>query len=590
MNVLCSGKIRLSLLLILLTIIICFACTRSVNLNSDDNNKYDSITKLVNNINFYRDPQAVLIQIKEIARTLEEGRDIQLLGTLTLKEAECFNQLNNSDSTAFYAYKGLNIARELQDPKLEAEAYKIIGHFYASINDYVSANEYYLKANKYALRTKDPVSTAIILNSVGNVYCNLGDYAKSIQYLKLALLKFDSLNDTYRSGLVFLNLTVPYLSINDTLNYQTCYKKAYSILEKYHDTTKIARLLMNHSEYIEDSGDIESAIRLTRKATELSKLKKDYILYSVGLLNLGSYLHDANRIEDAKKSIESSLEVAKKINNYSVTVDALTLLADIESHNNNSKLAYRYLYGCLLLKDSLVKVSTKKEVTAINLQKALQKQEYESNALQKNLDFKIRQNTYLVFLVVFVILLGIIIILNYYRIGKLKDREKRIIKENLDSENRILIIEKKRLALELETKNKELVTHSLRLITKNDILSKISNLSVKYYENNGLTKECYNDFVRIVEENGNLDKEWDQFRVLFEEVHHNFFSNLKQSFPDLTSHDLRFCSYIKINLTTKEIAKLLNISPGTVRTFKYRLKIRFRLNPETSIEDFLRDI
>jgi DNA-binding CsgD family transcriptional regulator len=70
-------------------------------------------------------------------------------------------------------------------------------------------------------------------------------------------------------------------------------------------------------------------------------------------------------------------------------------------------------------------------------------------------------------------------------------------------------------------------------------------------------------------------------------VHHEFFTELKAFFPDLTQKELRLCAFVRMNLTNKEIASILNISVRGVETARYRLRKRLSLNHEEDMAEFL---
>ena len=74
-----------------------------------------------------------------------------------------------------------------------------------------------------------------------------------------------------------------------------------------------------------------------------------------------------------------------------------------------------------------------------------------------------------------------------------------------------------------------------------------------------------------LQDNLHLDTDWNKFRIHFEQVHPNFFEELQSKYPTLTQNEQRLCAYFHINLSTKEIATLLNIDPASVRRAKTRL-------------------
>ena len=85
-----------------------------------------------------------------------------------------------------------------------------------------------------------------------------------------------------------------------------------------------------------------------------------------------------------------------------------------------------------------------------------------------------------------------------------------------------------------------------------------------------------------------LDTEdWEQFSRHFDEVHNNFLSTLKTRYPDLSTTDMKLCAYLRINLTTKEIAQSLGISVRGVETSRYRLRKKLEVPGDTPLYNFL---
>jgi DNA-binding NarL/FixJ family response regulator len=86
----------------------------------------------------------------------------------------------------------------------------------------------------------------------------------------------------------------------------------------------------------------------------------------------------------------------------------------------------------------------------------------------------------------------------------------------------------------------------------------------------------------VIKNNLYLDDDWERFRIHFEDVHPDFFKKLEAEHPTLTKNEVRLCAYFHINLSTKEIANLLNIDPASVRKAKMRLnkKMNNALNLE----------
>ncbi len=95
---------------------------------------------------------------------------------------------------------------------------------------------------------------------------------------------------------------------------------------------------------------------------------------------------------------------------------------------------------------------------------------------------------------------------------------------------------------------------------------------------------------KLMQQHGNIDKDWNNFKLYFENVHREFFIRLNQDFPDLTPNELKLAALIRLNLNIKESALILGISPESVKTARYRLRKKLNLEQETSILNFFLEL
>ena len=100
-------------------------------------------------------------------------------------------------------------------------------------------------------------------------------------------------------------------------------------------------------------------------------------------------------------------------------------------------------------------------------------------------------------------------------------------------------------------------------------------------------KQRYRSFMKKLDSSINDDEDWKHFEGNFKELHEEFFKQLKEKFPRLTHKDLKLSAYIKMNLSTKEIAPLMNISTRGVETHRYRLKKKLQIENDISIATYL---
>ncbi|HET8735166.1 MAG TPA: hypothetical protein VFM69_01075, partial [Pricia sp.] len=92
---------------------------------------------------------------------------------------------------------------------------------------------------------------------------------------------------------------------------------------------------------------------------------------------------------------------------------------------------------------------------------------------------------------------------------------------------------------------------------------------------------------REIKQHVNIDRDWEDFKRHFEEVHTDFHGRLKEKHPDLSANDLKLCSLTRLNLSIKETAGVLGISPESAKTSRYRLRKKLGLEPDDALLDYL---
>ncbi len=173
---------------------------------------------------------------------------------------------------------------------------------------------------------------------------------------------------------------------------------------------------------------------------------------------------------------------------------------------------------------------------------------------------------------------------SFYR-QKMTIKQKEL--EQLKNEN--LQAEIKRKEDILAIKNSELTSSVVHLSSKNEILHEIKRelRSIKYTKDISDITNTLNRVNANINQNFATDNNWELFEVHFNQLNNNFLGKLRKEFPELTQTNLKLCAYLRMNLSSKEIASLMNISPNAVIKSKYRLKLKFRLNKDRDLVDFI---
>jgi hypothetical protein len=157
------------------------------------------------------------------------------------------------------------------------------------------------------------------------------------------------------------------------------------------------------------------------------------------------------------------------------------------------------------------------------------------------------------------------------------------------SEKEIIKLQNEKLASEVKFKNRELADATMHLVERDSALQKVKDELQKLYKKTGNNHDVKKTLLLLkdVEQN---NSNWEQFATHFNEVNNDFLKKIKFQFPVLSNTDIKVCTYLKLNLSTKEIAQLLNISVRGVEISRYRLRKKMKIPKGETINDFLNDI
>ena len=160
------------------------------------------------------------------------------------------------------------------------------------------------------------------------------------------------------------------------------------------------------------------------------------------------------------------------------------------------------------------------------------------------------------------------------------------------NEKEIISLKNKNLEAELQFKNKELATITMHLVERGGMLLNIKQALLAVIQKTKIPDaehEFRNVFKTLneIEKNGD---DWNHFAIYFDQVHNNFLTILKTKFPQLSPTDLKLCAYLRLNLSSKEIAQILNISLKGVEVSRYRIRKKLNLPTETNLYDFLIEV
>lgn len=160
------------------------------------------------------------------------------------------------------------------------------------------------------------------------------------------------------------------------------------------------------------------------------------------------------------------------------------------------------------------------------------------------------------------------------------------------AENELVALRNEKLQAEVDFKNSELATNAMHLVQKSELMAKLRselNHLMKALDNEKAQSEI-KKMVKVLGEDEKMDNDWMQFTHHFDKVHSDFVVVLKEKYPSITANELKLSAYLRMNLSTKEIARLMNISVRGVEISRYRLRKKLGISSEMNLFDFLMSI
>lgn len=402
----------------------------------------------------------------------------------------------------------------------------------------------------------DRVATAY--NKMGDVYIRNQDYDVALSYLLNAIDIHTKNNFDYGVSEANLRLGELYLAKNDFFKAQDYFNRSLLV-----------------SERISDSDGLTKAY-----------------------LNLGKVFYGRGEKEKANNYLLESERIAKSYGGKVLLKEIYKSLKELAEHTNQWKDAVYYSDMYIAVSDSLFNERLANRIAEIEKKNELSEQQLELIRLNNETEYLTRENTLnrnLKYTLAFSLILILISVYLLFNRQKLKIVKNRIIVES-EKEMAELALEKaqleqNRLERELNYRNKELTSHTMNFIRKKEIALSLKDKlkELKQALDNDHSRQI-NQLVKLADSIQDSDKEWDEFKLYFENVHTNFFKNLSMTIPNLSSNEMRLAALVRLNLNLKEISSILGISPDSVKTARYRLKKKLRLEKEDSLLGYLMSI
>lgn len=173
--------------------------------------------------------------------------------------------------------------------------------------------------------------------------------------------------------------------------------------------------------------------------------------------------------------------------------------------------------------------------------------------------------------------------------NKYKKEKEELTQANEESETEIERLKNEQLKIEIDHKNRELASSTLHLVQKNETINKLRSEieQIQRKINDVGAKKELKKVLSVLSDDDRLEQDWESFSNHFDQVHSDFLKRIKLQYPQLSPKDLKMAAYLRLNLSSKEIAPLLNISVRGVEIGRYRLRKKLELDTTVNLSEFM---
>lgn len=502
-----------------------------------------------------------------------------------------WNELvKDNDTLAFRLFgKALAVAEEIGDKSAMADAWLMMGICSYSVS-YSEGMHYALKALE-AFRQIESIDAVAAkagrnrcLQLISTIYSRQGNWHDAIRLSHEVLEGLDHANDTSGiEGLAYNSLGKAWqkLQVPDSSAYY--FRKGLQAHIDHNNVTYLPTSFINVADLELNSGASATALKLYQRAKELADSTGNKQAMVQSYLGLYRFFTKTSPPENrAAEMLANAEQLALSLNDKSYLSKVYSAKVEMYKSQNDFENALTYQEKLNTLNDSLARGEREKIVRQLEVQ-------FEVSEMNRQLKLTLQEHkitkltNYLLWGALAVLLFiggGIFVITR-----KMNRRDKQLLETKvalMQAKEEQKKLKEAQMQHEIEFKESQLSAMALQMMQKNDLLKELEEKLGQDTDNQPNT-----EMRKIISRGWNHDSDWNDFNTVFEGINHNFYARLKAAYPEISPNDLRLCALIKLNMSIKEMAGILNISPDSVKTARYRLRKKLQLNTEDNLTDFI---
>ncbi|CAM3369031.1 HTH luxR-type domain-containing protein [Flavobacterium longum] len=492
--------------------------------------------------------------------------------------------VKDNDTEAFRLFwQALEKAKQDNNEADKAEAYLYLGicSFGSSLEKGLQYATQSIDAY-HALEASDPEKAKIgrskCLQLVSTIYLRQGktDDAKRMSREVIETLK-DENDRSGTLGLAYATLGSLYLSDKKRDSAAVYFRLSLTNFQKSNNYAYLPGAYLK-------TGELENKPELFLKSLAIADSTENKQAQVSALLTLGKWQLEKGQQPAAEAYFDKANDIAKRLTDKVFEVRSLEALIDLKTKQRNFEEASRLQARLIGIKDEFYSLEREQIVKNLEVQFEVSEKNRKLALMEKEGEVSKLTN---IILVISIIVLLIVFISGYFFLKSINRRDKQLLKTKealVAALEQQKTMEEQQFRNDLEHKESQLSAITLQMLQKNELIDEIKQYVQKDQVISG------RELLKMVNKHLVQDNSWNDFDLYFEGINKNFYTRLKSNYPDISNNDLKICALIKLNLSIKEMASILNISPDSVKTARYRLRKKLQLHTEDNLTDFILSI
>ncbi|TPN82834.1 tetratricopeptide repeat protein [Aquimarina algicola] len=423
---------------------------------------------------------------------------------------------------------------------------------------------------------KDNVRIAEDLFQIGKLYDDLQKHKKAISIYHDCYKLYEDLDYIQPKSQVLSFMGHSYLRIQNYDAARESLEKSLQLSKETNYTANIARTHVNLGTLEYELDNYNTSIEYLQEGIKLWKYMSNPHNEANTKLKIGKTYLAKKEYTIAARYFNQCIRIADSIESLKLQADAYQNRAISFEKLGHYKEAYQDHKKSKTISDTLLNLKRTKAIEELNIIYETEKKEQQienQNSAIKILEQESKIKNLQQIILMITLLIGSLI----FGFGIYKIRKK--MKQHLQ--------EKRTLNTALHNTKKELTVKTLYLAKKNNVLENLKEEAISANTQQPSEQKLYKKLVQTINFDLKDDDNWENFRKYFEEIHEDFYSTIKKKYPTITAKELRLIALLKLNLTSKEIGTLLNISADGVKKARYRLRKKMNLTTKESLQDHI---